>query len=220
MIHDVMSSSVPVRSKHIAVSHVCRMLRNEFRPLLLARRHVVIPLHSLDEYLAVFGQDGVGDIAVLYKPLLTRDGGVNILPPFDSGSSSLSMELEPRPRGLLPCEERNSVWRFIWATEDYVHHLLSLGYLEQIRLHATSTPNGPILIDYYLNEAQCADWDLVNDHSTINSFLCCCDILKGFPNHKVEIRIRCAAWGDHCEVPKSRDYGKGETSKVLKLDVE
>jgi hypothetical protein len=86
----------------MTVSHICRQLRLEFPPLYLAKLHVLKPLHSLDRYLEAIGQEGVGDITVLDRPFLLNDRDVNILPLFESVSSGLNIELEPRAPAIDP----------------------------------------------------------------------------------------------------------------------
>jgi hypothetical protein len=162
----------------------------------------------LDSYLEVFSQDGVVDITVLDRPLFPMDESVNLLPLFISGSPALKIELEPRVPAMKPglyfTLPTDPLPVHIRKTSIFIKSLIRKGIIAQVRMstrQVTEESTKPILVEYFLNNDCCAQWDQKGRHKVANTFLHCCLIITRRLKD-IEIRLRCEAWGTEWEVPQ------------------
>lgn len=174
------------------LNHVCRLIRQEFRPLYRAKLHVRVPLALLDDYLAVFDQDGAGDITISDTHLITSKAGVNILPFYNLGPTSLSIKLEPPV--IITNVQYSSLEilrSYVRRSTNDVRFLVNADALKKIRLLGTEdgiAPEGSTLVEYHV-QTQGRQWDPEGQDAGTKHLVDCCSKIAGWSFFRAALRV-------------------------------
>lgn len=77
-LHESVETALRIRPRHLDLTQTCRIIRDEFRPLYLAKKYVMVTHDTVHKYLETFAAEEVGNIGVAESPF--EDPVIDVLP--------------------------------------------------------------------------------------------------------------------------------------------
>ncbi|KAF2829539.1 hypothetical protein CC86DRAFT_465133 [Ophiobolus disseminans] len=207
----------------------CRTLRREYRPLYLARKHVVISFNLFEMYLRDFGQDGIGNISVIdgSKGFYRVEVSTNLLPLISSDTASMKISIFPnndgstKHGGLI----HHTMMNILAPVKATIKDLASAGHLTQVCVAVSKIASPwsyhPVVITFKLSNQYCAQWKPASNESmpeeasklaTVAELV----VVGSWFEENVEAEFWCDEWKKPWSVPRiPQEFSWAEHGRMM-----